>query len=155
MLKKILLSSSILSVSLFASSAFIPNLNQELKDNQELIKNHKNNIKKLEKRNKVLLKAKKEDPKLYESKPLYENTKKAYIYRIRLNGADTKNINFTIKNHILSIQMDIKTTRNDKNGYFESSRFFYQEYSIPKNVQESKISHKKIGNYYVITMPKK
>ena len=155
MLKKILLSSSILSVSLFASSAFIPNLNQELKDNQELIKNHKNNIKKLEKRNKVLLKAKKEDPKLYESKPLYENAKKAYIYRIRLNGADIKNINFTIKDKILSIQMDIKTTRNDKNGYFESSRFFYQEYSIPKNVQESKISHKKIGNYYVITMPKK
>lgn len=56
---------------------------------------------------------------------------------------------------MLALDMNIKTTRNDKDGYFESSRSFYQEYTIPKDVDESKITNYMDGDYFVIKMPKK
>jgi len=56
---------------------------------------------------------------------------------------------------MLSLEMSIKITRDDKNGYYQSSRSFFQEYSIPKNVKESEITAYVDGDYFVIKMPKK
>jgi len=155
MLQKLLLTSLVTSVSLLASSAYVPNLNAELVHNKHLIKEYKAGIVELEKRNTFLLSTKKNNPKLYEQKALFEDTKEAYIQRVKLNGAEAKNINFKIEKHMLSLQMSIKTTRNDKNGYYQSSRSFFQEYSIPKSVEESKITTYVDGDYFVIKMPKK
>jgi len=102
-----------------------------------------------------LLAQKAKNPKLYEKKPLYEETKEAYIHRIKLNGAEAKNINFTIKDHVLSIDMNIKVEHKDKNSYYASSKYFFQSYSIPSNVEESKIKNLVDGDYFVIIMPKK
>jgi len=145
----------LVATSLLASEAYIPNLNEELSYNQKILKEYKDVIKKLEKRNIYLAKVKKENPKLYVEKPLYEETKDAYIYRVKLAGAKAKNMNFTIKNHMASIEMNLKVERNDKNGYYSSSQNFYQEFSIPKNVKEDKITNKVNGDYFEIIMPKK
>jgi HSP20 family molecular chaperone IbpA len=152
--------SAVLLSSLFVTSSFgfvdfIFDLDDELKANQELIKDYKARIAKLEKRNKFLLEQKAKNPKLYEKKPLYEETKNAYIYRVKLNGAEAKNISFVIKDHVLSIEMNIKTEHKDKNSYYASSRYFFQQYSIPSDVDESKIKNSVDGDYFVITMPKK
>ena len=159
MLNKLFISSIaatlLLSSSLFAKDQYIPNLNDELSYNQKIVKEYKDIIKKLEERNSYLSKVKKENPKLYLQKPLYEDTKEAYIYRVKLAGAKAKNMNFTIKNHVASVEMYLKTERNDKNGYFSSSQNFYQQFSIPKNVQEEKITNRVDGDYFEITMPKK
>ncbi len=159
MLKKTLLSglvaSLVFTTSSFSFGDFILDLNDELQANQELIKEYKARITKLEKRNKYLLAQKAKNPKLYEKKPLYEETKNSYIYRVKLNGAQAKNVSFTIKDHILSIEMNIKTEHKDKNSYYASSRYFFQSYSIPKGVDEEKISHKVEGDYFTIIMPKK
>ncbi len=159
MLNKLFISSIaatlLLSSSLFAKEQYIPNLNDELSYNQKIVKEYKDIIKKLEERNSYLSKVKKENPKLYLQKPLYEDTKEAYIYRVKLAGAKAKNMNFTIKNHVASVEMYLKTERNDKNGYFSSSQNFYQQFSIPKNVQEEKITNRVDGDYFEITMPKK
>jgi len=159
MLHKLLISSVtatlLVTTSLFASSGYIPNLNDELSYNQKMLKEYKDIITKLEKRNSYLSKVKKENPSLYVQKPLYEDTKEAYIYRIKLAGAKAKNMNFTIKNHIASVEMNLRTERNDKNGYYSSSQNFYQQFSIPKNVKEEKITNRVNGDYFEITMPKK
>ena len=159
MLRKLLVSSTIVSLALSsvvsASDVFIPNLNTELSHNKLLVKEYKERIAALEKRDKFLTELKNKNPKLYEEKPLFEETKDAYIYRIKLNGAEAKNINFKIEHHMASIEMSMKITRNDKNEYYESSSSFYQEYAIPKNVDESKIDHYIDGDYYVTKMPKK
>jgi len=159
MLNKLLISSAtvafLLSSSLLAKEQYIPNLNDELSYNQKIIKEYKDTIKKLEKRNSYLSKVKKENPKLYVEKPLYEDTKEAYIYRIKLAGAKAKNMNFTIKNHMASVEMYLKTERNDKNGYYSSSQNFYQQFSIPKNVKEDKITNRVNGDYFEVIMPKK
>ena len=159
MLNKILLGSVatalVLSSSLFASSAYVPNLNEELSYNKKIIKEYKDTVHKLEKRNKFLEKVKKENPKLYVQKALYEDNKKEYIYRIKLAGAKAKNLNFKIENHIASIEMFLKTERNDKNGYYSSSQNFYQQFSIPKDVKENKIKNRVNGDYFEIIMPKK
>lgn len=159
MLNKLFISSIaatlLLSSSLFAKEQYIPNLNDELSYNQKIVKEYKDIIKKLEERNSYLSKVKKENPKLYLQKLLYEDTKEAYIYRVKLAGAKAKNMNFTIKNHVASVEMYLKTERNDKNGYFSSSQNFYQQFSIPKNVQEEKITNRVDGDYFEITMPKK
>jgi HSP20 family molecular chaperone IbpA len=158
MLNKILLS-SVMSMFLFGSglsaSDYVSNLNEELLYNKNLIKESKAIIKKLEKRNKYLLGLKKKNPNLYISKPLYENTKENYIYRIKLEGAKAKNLNFTIKNHKIFLEMNLKTEKNDKNGYYLSSQNFYQEFSIPSDVKESKIKNRVDGDYFEIIMPKK
>ena len=158
MLNKVLLS-SVVSMFLFGSglsaSDYVSNLNEELLYNKNLIKESKAIIKKLEKRNKYLLGLKKKNPNLYISKPLYENTKENYIYRIKLEGAKAKNLNFTIKNHKIFLEMNLKTEKNDKNGYYLSSQNFYQEFSIPSDVKESKIKNRVDGDYFEIIMPKK
>ena len=145
----------VLVTSSFASEAYIPNLNEELSYNKTIIKEYKDTLKKLEKRNKYLEKVKKENPKLYVQKPLYEEKKNEYIYRIKLAGAKAKNLNFKIENHMASVEMALKTERHDKNGYYSSSQNFYQQFSIPKNVKEEKITNRVNGDYFEIIMPKK
>jgi len=141
--------------SLFGATNIIPNLNQELAHNSVLIKEYKQALAELEKRNEFLKKEKAKNPKLYEIKPLFEETKKAYINRVKLNGAEAKNINFTIKDHTVTLEMQMKTERKDKNGYYSSSQYFFQSYPVPKDVDEEKIKHSVEGDYFVITMPKK
>lgn len=155
MTTKLLLTALMATSSLLASSTYIPNLNTELQRNTRLIQEYQQGIEQLKERNKLLTQEKKKNPKLYEEKPLFEETKDAYIKRIKLGGAEAKNVNFKIENHMVSLQMSMKVTRNDDNGYYQSSRSFYQEYSIPKNVQESKITNYVDGDYFVIKMPKK
>ncbi len=145
----------VLPLSLLASDPVIPNLDQELAHNKVLVTEYKAAIERLEKRNHYLVEQKKKNPKLYETKPLYEETKNAYIHRIKLNGAEAKNISFTIKDHTVSLEMNIKTERTDKDNYYASSQYFYQAYKIPENVKENKIDHSVDGDYFVITMPKK
>jgi len=155
MFKKLTFIGILTATSLFASAAIIPNLNEELVHNKALIKEYKEALTNLEKRNNYLTEQKAKNPKLYEVKPLFEETKKAYIHRVKLNGAEAKNINFTIKDHMVTLEMQMKTERQDKNGYFSSSQYFFQSYSIPQNVNEEKIKHSVDGDYFVITMPKK
>ena len=155
MFKKLLLTSLFAGATLLSAANYIPNLNEELAHNKQLLKEYKEGIKQLEKRNAFLVKAKKSDPKLYEEKPLFEETKTAYIQRIKLGGAKAKNINFKVEKHVATISMNIKIERKDKNGYYQSSRSFYQEYQIPKNVKESEIKNYVDGDYFVIKMPKK
>ncbi len=155
MFKKLTFLTVITATSLLASAAIIPNLNKELVHNQALIKEYKEALSNLEKRNDFLLEQKNKNPELYEVKPLFEDTKEAYINRIKLNGASPKNINSTIKNHTLTLEMQMKTERKDKNGYFSSSQYFFQSYPIPKDVNEEKIKYSVDGDYYVINMPKK
>ncbi len=143
-----------LQLSLSASTV-IPHLNEELVHNQVLIKEYKEAVKELEKRNAFLKAEKSKNPKLYEVKPLFEETKDAYINRVKLNGAEAKNINFTIKDHVVTLEMQMKTEHKDKNGYFSSSQYFFQSYPVPKDVKEEKIDHSVDGDYFVITMPKK
>lgn len=149
-----LLASVVLSAVLLASD-YVPDLNQELAHNTKLIKEYEQSVQALKKRNEYLTSLKKEDPKLYEEKALYEVTDDAYVQRIKLNGSKAKNVNYKIEDHRLSIEMNIKVTRDDKNGYYESSRSFYEQYPIPTDVEESKITHFVEGDYYTIKMPKK
>ena len=154
MFKKVLISTLLLQFSLFASGV-IPHLNEELVHNQVLIKEYKAALKELEARNKFLKEEKKKNPKLYEVKPLFEETKNAYIHRVKLNGAEAKNLNFTIKEHKVTLEMQMKSERKDKNGYYSSSQYFFQTYPVPTDVKEEKIKHSVDGDYFVITMPKK
>ncbi len=144
----------LLPLSLLASQQVIPNLEEELAHNKVMITEYKAALDRLEKRNKFLAAEKSKHPKLYVSKPLYEETKKAYIHRIKLNGAEAQNISFTIKDHTVSLEMNIKTERTDKDNYYASSQYFFQSYKVPDNVKENKISHNVDGDYFVITMPK-
>lgn len=156
---KLIMSSVVVALlgvtSLVASSTFIPNLNEELAYNQKMLKEYKESIEKLEKRNSYLEKIKNENPKLYVKKPLYEETKDAYIYRIKLAGAEAKNMNVSVKNHLMSVGMSLKTERNDKNGYYMSTREFYQQFTLPQDIEESKITNKMDGDYFEIIIPKK
>lgn len=156
--KKVLLScatSFVLATSSFGFSNFSLDLNEELQRNTALIQKYKKSIEKLEKRNAYLEAQKAKNPKLYEKKPLFEETKDAYIHRIKLGGAEAKNVSFIIKDHQLSIEMNIKTEQKSEQSYFASSQYFFQSYSIPKNVEESKIRHEVDGDYFVVVMPKK
>ena len=155
MFNKLLLTSLFTTATLLSAANYIPNLSEELSHNKQLLKEYKEGIKQLEMRNAFLEKTKKSNPKLYEEKPLFEETKTAYIQRIKLGGAEAKNINFKVENHIATISMNIKIERKDKNSYYQSSRSFYQEYQIPKNVKESEIKNYVDGDYFVIKMPKK
>ena len=140
---------------LSAFSEYIPNLNSKIDYNSKLIDEHKAYIIKLEKRNDYLNNIKLKNPKLYIKKPLYENTKEAYIYRVKLDGAKAKNLSFTIRDHIASIEMYLKVERKDSSGYYSSSQNFYQEFSIPKDVVEENITNEIDGDYFEIMMPKR
>lgn len=159
MLQKTLLVSVVtslaLSTSIYAFGGFTLNLNDELKRNDALIKEYKDGIKSLEERNKFLLDKKAKNPKLYVKKSLYEETKDTYIHRVKLNGAQANKVSFTIRDHYLSIEMNIKNEEKTDNSYYASSRYFSQAYAIPKNVDESKIKHEVDGDYFVVVMPKK
>ena len=159
MKKSIILSSivasALVATSLLASTNFLPNLNEELSYNKEMLKKYRASIEKLEKRNAYLEKLKKEHPKLYVKKALYEDLKDKYIYRIKLDGAEAKNMSVQVKNHIMSVSMNLKVERNDESGYYMSAREFYQQFTIPKDVEESKISNSVDGDYFEIIMPKK
>ena len=155
MFKVLTFLTAVTATSLFASPTIIPNLNEELVHNKVLIKEYKEALSNLEKRNSYLEAEKNKNPKFYEVKPLFEETKSAYINRVKLNGAEAKNINFTIKDHIVTLEMQMKTERKEKNGYYSSSQYFFQSYPVPSNVDEEKIKHSADGDYFVITMPKK
>ncbi|WP_455756798.1 Hsp20/alpha crystallin family protein [Sulfurimonas sp.] len=156
MLQKAILSSLVLSISLSTSIyAFSLDLNDEIKKNEELIKEYKINIEKLQKRNNFLLDKKAKNPNLYVKKDLYEETNDSYIHRVKLDGAKANKVSVTIKNHHLSIEMNIKNEEQTDNSYYSSSRYFSQLFSIPSNVDESKIKHEVDGDYFVIIMPKK
>lgn len=159
MLRKTLLLSIVTSIalntSIYAFGSFSLNLNDELERNKAIIQDYKDGIKALEERNKFLLDKKAKNPHLYVQKVLYEETKDSYIHRIKLNGAEANKISFTIKDHYLSIEMNIKNEEKTENSYYASSRYFSQVYSIPSNVDESKIKHEVDGDYFVILMPKK
>ena len=155
--KKLMLSlvaSLTLSASMYAFGGFTLNLNDELKHNRQLIKEYKDKVQLLEERNKFLLAEKAKNPKLYEEKKLYEESKESYIYRIKLNGAEANKVSFTIKDHFLSIEMNLKSEEKTNSSYYVSSRYFSEIYAIPKNVDESKIKHEVDGDYFVIVMPK-
>ena len=159
MLNKTLVLSCLVSMAMTTSSlafsGFTLDLNEELQRNTKLIEKYKNNIRTLEKRNELLTEKKTKNPELYEKKSLYEETKEAYIHRVKLNGAEAKNISFTIKNHILSMEMNIKTEQKTNESYYASSQYFFQSYMIPSNVDESKIKYEVDGDYFVVVMPKK
>lgn len=155
MFKKLLLISIVASSAVLSAAEYVPHLSGELKRNERIIQEYKKAIEQLKERNLFLQEQKKKNPKLYEEKALFEETKNAYIQRVKLAGAEAKNINFKVEKHRLFLDMNIKITRDDKDGFYQSSRSFYQEYTIPSDVEESKISHSIEGDYFVITMPKK
>jgi HSP20 family molecular chaperone IbpA len=155
MLKKLFVTSLFVGGTLLSASNYVPHLNSELQRNERIIFEYEKAIKQLKERNKFLKEQKQKSPKLYEEKALFEETKKAYIQRVKLEGAEAKNINFKIEKHRISLQMNIKITKDDEDGFYQSSRSFYQEYSIPKDVDESKITNYIDGDYFVIKMPKK
>jgi len=151
----VLVSSLLLGTSLEAFSLFSVNINQEIEHNKQLIQRYEKSIKKLKEQNRYMLDEKAKNPKLYVKKPLYEDLKDKYIYRIKLNGAKADALNFMVKNSIISVKMDMKKEEKSENGYFYSSQQFSSSYSIPKNVQQDKIEHKVEGDYFTIIMPKK
>lgn len=154
-MKKTVITSLLASFVMLHGGTYIPHLSSELERNKRMIVEYERAIEQLKERNRFLEEQKQKNPKLYDEKALYEETKDAYIQRVKLAGAEPKNIDFKIEKGVLSLHMSMKITRNDENGYYESSRLFFQEYTIPKDVEDSKITHKIEGDYFVITMPKK
>ena len=150
-----LVSGVLFTASLEAFSFFDIDINQEIKQNKQLIKEYEESIKKLKKQNKFMLEEKAKNPQLYVIKPLYEDLEDKYIYRIKLNGAKADALNFMVKNSIVSIKMNMKKEEKNENGYFYSSQQFSSSFSIPKNVKQDKIEHKIEGDYFTIIMPKK
>ena len=151
----VLASSLLLGASLEAFSLFNIDINQEIEQNKQLIKRYEKSIKKLKEQNKYMLEEKAKNPQLYVKKPLYEDLKDKYIYRIKLNGAKADALNFMVKDGVVSVKMDMKKEEKNENGYFYSSQQFSSSYTIPKNVQQNKIEHKVEGDYFTIIMPKK
>lgn len=151
---KTLLIGSIMTSSLLVAGDYVENLNENISYNTHAIAEYQKAIKELEKKNKTLNAIKTKNPELYQSKPLYEDTKTAYIYRIKLNGATAKALNVTIKNHVIAVEMSIKEESNTDHGYYSRSENFYKSFSIPKEVNESAISNAIKGDYFEIVMPK-
>ncbi len=145
----------LIGIPVFAGSGYVYNLNNQIKNNIQLIRQYENAIAHLKKRNQFLLQQKKSHPLLYKELPAFSTTKKAYIYRIKLNGAKPQNINFKINNGMLSLSMDMQQKQKSKNSFFESSQYFYQSFTLPKNINIDGITHNIIGDYFVIVIPKK
>ena len=158
MKKHIILSSVVavvLSGALQGFGLFEPDLNEQVEYNTQKIKQYEQTIKELKKQNEYLKKEKAKHPQLYVKKPLYEETKKAYIFRVKLNGAKPDAVDFTVKDNEVFVSMNVKTEQKSDTGYYFSSRHFSQGYSIPKDVKQDKIKHSVEGDYFTITMPKK
>ena len=151
----VLASSLLLGASLEAFSLFNVDINQEIEQNKQLIKRYEQSIKKLKEQNEYMLEEKAKNPQLYVKKPLYEDLKDKYIYRIKLNGAKADALNFMVKDNRASVKMDMKKEEKSESGYFYSSQQFSSSYAIPENVQQDKIEHKVEGDYFTIIMPKK
>ena len=145
----------LLANSLNAFGLFDLDYKQQVQHNNELIKEYKVAISKLEKQNKQIEDEIAKNPQLYVKKPLYENQKDKYIYRIKLNGAKAEGLNFLIKDNVASVKMDMQHEEKSDQGYFYSSQYFSTSYSIPDDVAQNKITHKVDGDYFVIEMPKK
>jgi HSP20 family molecular chaperone IbpA len=141
---------------LFGSNyPFIPNLNEELEHNKMAIKEYSATIEQLKKRNNYLKEVQQANPSLYIKKPLYEALKDRYIYRVKLGGAKAEAMNMTLKDHTISLEMSLKVERSEKGSYFMSSRNFYQQFSIPSDADEKKITNRVAGDYFEIIIPKK
>lgn len=151
----LLIAAGVLPLALFASPKVIPNLNDELVHNKALIKEYEKRLEILKERTEFLEKEKEKHPKMYEEKPLYEAKEKAYFYRLKLNGATAKSIRFTVENHRVSIEMNLKQERKDEQGYYASSQSYFKSYNIPQDVVENKIKNYVEGDYYVVEMPRK
>jgi HSP20 family molecular chaperone IbpA len=157
---KTLVSKSVIAV-LIAGSAlnafglFEMDIDGKIQSNKSLIKEYEERIKYLKDENKYLNDEKAKNPSLYIKKPLYEDLKDKYIYRVKLNGAKTDKLNFIIKDNIVSIDMNMKSEQKDKSGYFYSSKYFSNSFSVPSGVEQEKIMHKIDGDYFEIIMPKK
>jgi len=143
------------SASLEAFSLFSVDINHEIERNKQLIQRYEKSIEKLKEQNKYMIKEKAKNPQLYVKKPLYEDLKDKYIYRIKLDGAKADALNFMVKDNTVSVKMDMKKEERNENGYFYSSQQFSSSYSIPKDVQQNKIEHKVDGDYFTIIMPKR
>ncbi len=145
----------LITIPVFAGNGYVYNLNNQIQNNIQLIRQYEDAVARLKKRNEFLLQQKKSHPLLYKELPAFSATKKAYIYRIMLNGAKPQNINFKINNGMLSLSMDMQQKQKSQNSFFESSRYFYQSFTLPKNINIEGITHKIVGDYFVITIPKK
>ncbi len=158
-MKKLLLSSIVIGLvavtSANAFSLFNMDTKSKIEQNNQLIKEYKSAIKKLEGENKYITEQKSKHPELFEKKPLYENLADKYIYRIKLNGAKMDTLNFMIKNSVFSVNMNMKREEKSDSGYYYSSQYFETSYSIPADVDQEKITHKQEGDYFTIIMPKK
>ena len=152
---KAVISVLVLSGALQAFGFFNIDIDAKVKSNLELIKKYETRIDKLKEENKYLKEKKAKNPTLYEKKPLYEELKDKYVYRIKLYGASTDQINFMIKDNIISVNMNMKTEQKNDDNYFYSSQYFSSSYAIPKNVNQEKITHSVNGDYFEIIMPKK
>ena len=141
--------------SLVAFPGFSVDISEEIKQNENLIGQYQMKIDELKQRNQFLKDELAKNPKMFEKKALYEETKEAYIHRVKLNGAEAKNVNLTIKNHRLSIEMNMKQEKEENGTYSATSQYFFQSYSIASDVDETKIEQKVEGDYFTIVMPKK
>jgi len=150
-----LLATILVSTSVQAFGLFHGDINQQIEYDQQRIKEYKKAIKQLEKEIKYLKSEKAKNPELYVKKPLFEDLKDKYLYRIKLNGAKMDTLNFVIKDNTVSISMNIKNEQKDKQGYFFSSRHFARSFTIPANVNQEKITNRMDGDYFLIEMPKK
>lgn len=150
-----LLAGLLLSSSVQAFGLFHGDINEQIEYDQQRIKEYQKAIKQLEKEIKYLKDEKKKNPELYVKKPLFEDLKDKYLYRIKLNGAKMDALNFVIKDNSVSISMNIKNEQKDDQGYFFSSRHFARSFTIPKNVNQEKITNRMDGDYFLIEMPKK
>lgn len=158
-MKKLILSpiafTLILTMSLEAFGLFDVDINKRIDRNNALIKKYENAIKKLKEENKYMLDERSKHPELYVKKPLFENLKDKYIYRIKLNGAKADALNFLIKDNVVTISMDMKREEKSDYGYFYNSQYFSTSYSIASDVEQDKITHKVEGDYFTVEMPKK
>jgi len=149
------ISAFVLSTSIYAYGLFDIDIDEKLKYNNAMIEKYEKRIKALKDENKYINDEKAKNPALYEKKSLYENLDDKYVYRIKLNGASADKLNFMIKDNMVSIMMDMKSEEKSERGYFYNSRHFSTAYSIPKDVEQDKITHKIDGDYFVVEMPKK
>ena len=149
------LTALVLAGSLHAFGLFDVDIDQKIAHNKQVIKEYKAVIEKLEKQNQYMLDEKAKHPELYVKKPLYENLKDKYIYRIKLDGAKADALNFMIKDSIASVEMNMKREEKSEHGYYFNSQYFSTSYHIPDDVKQDKITHKIDGDYFEIIMPKK
>ncbi|MBU0721176.1 Hsp20/alpha crystallin family protein [bacterium] len=145
----------LVALPLQAFEMFDIDINKRIDRNKALIQQYKEAVSKLEKENKYMLDQKAKHPELYVKKPLFENLKDKYIYRIKLNGAKSEALNFMIKDNIVTLSMNMKREEKNDYGYFYNSQYFSSSYAIAEDVQQEKITHKIEGDYFTIEMPKK